>query len=309
MKTARTVVFADLSGSSRLFGLLGTGEAARFMTQLTDWMVALCPLHGGRVVKSLGDGVLLVFEAAHQALEAAVALQRGHRLRLQQWPAELRLPLRIGMASGEIVSVGDDCYGEAVNLAARLSDLAGESQIWAVESVLQGHAAPLPLRGRDLGFIGLRGISGARKVFQIEWDEGVDPGLLTLHAALDPMPAAWPPAPAAIELRCGGERALLTPERLPIHVGRGTDVDFVVRGAGVSRRHARIAWVDGSFLLTDLSSYGTWLRFAGSEAELRLRRTACVLYGSAEMALGAPFADPGVPTVRFSVAGAGLGRP
>ncbi|MEN9398252.1 MAG: hypothetical protein RLZ81_2782, partial [Pseudomonadota bacterium] len=67
--------------------------------------------------------------------------------------------------------------------------------------------------------------------------------------------------------------------------------------------HAKITWVNGAFLLTDISTYGTWLRFAGSETELALRRSACALHSDGEIALGAPFSDFTVPTVNFRLSG------
>ncbi|WP_171016079.1 adenylate/guanylate cyclase domain-containing protein [Ramlibacter sp. 2FC] len=297
MSAHRTVVMADLSGSSRLFGLLGTEAAARFMTQCLDAMATLSQRHGGRVVKRLGDGVLLLFGAAPEALAACVALQRDHQRSLARGPAELRLPLRIGLACGELAMLGDDCYGEAVNLAARLSQLAGEGQVWATESVFEGQAATV--RARDLGCLALRGIAGARRLFQIEWDDGADSGLLTLHGELAPVPATS--HGASIELRRADQQAAFAAASLPIHIGRSGEADFVVRESVVSRRHASIERREGSFLLTDLSSYGTWLRPHGSANELPLRRTSCVLHGRGEIALGAPFGSPGVPVVSFSV--------
>ena len=58
-------------------------------------------------------------------------------------------------------------------------------------------------------------------------------------------------------------------------------------------------------MLTDISSYGTWVRFAGGDAELALRRQDCILMGSGEIALGAPFEDFTVPVVSFEVLSAG----
>ena len=68
--------------------------------------------------------------------------------------------------------------------------------------------------------------------------------------------------------------------------------------------HARIEWRQGAFVLTDVSSYGTWVRFSSNgmgtaPTELALRRQECVLLGAGEMALGAPFSDFTVPTVAF----------
>jgi adenylate cyclase len=71
----------------------------------------------------------------------------------------------------------------------------------------------------------------------------------------------------------------------------------------VSRIHVKIIWRAGKFYLEDVSSYGTWVRFAGSDAILALRRNESVLVEGGEIALGAPFEDFTVPTVSFSITG------
>lgn len=77
----------------------------------------------------------------------------------------------------------------------------------------------------------------------------------------------------------------------------------MVNDQRVSRLHAKIEWRDNHFVLSDLSSYGTWVKFAGSDTELALRRGECVLHGNGDIALGAPFSDFTVPTVSFNLSG------
>ena len=89
--------------------------------------------------------------------------------------------------------------------------------------------------------------------------------------------------------------------QLPIHIGRVSQAEFVVNDPRVSRTHARVDWRNGSILLVDVSSYGSWVRFSGGGADLLLRREECVLHGRGEIALGASFSDLSVPTVMFSV--------
>ena len=89
--------------------------------------------------------------------------------------------------------------------------------------------------------------------------------------------------------------------QLPIHIGRVSQAEFVVNDPRVSRTHARIDWRNGSILLVDVSTYGSWVRFSGGGADLLLRREECVLHGKGEIALGASFSDLSVPTVMFSV--------
>jgi adenylate cyclase len=167
-----TVVFADLTGSTRVFEAIGNARATETVTRLIQWIGGVCESHGGRVVKSLGDGVFAIFANGANATRAVLELQRNHQKRLQTWPAPLRMELQIGVASGEVVEVDGDCYGDAVNLASRLSDLAGPGQIWATESVidqLQGGEA----RHRSLGPINIRGKNEMPVVHRIDWQDEV----------------------------------------------------------------------------------------------------------------------------------------
>ena len=69
----------------------------------------------------------------------------------------------------------------------------------------------------------------------------------------------------------------------------------------VSRMHVRIDRRGGNFVLEDLSSYGTWVRFAGTDSIIALRRQECTLSGNGEIALGASFDDFSAPCVSFSI--------
>src|SRR6187551_2301959 len=104
-----TVVFADLTGSTRVFEAMGNARATETVTRLTQWIGGVCEAHGGRVVKMLGDGVLAIFEAGDTATAAVLELQRNHQKRLQAWPVALRMDLQIGVASGDVVEVDGDC--------------------------------------------------------------------------------------------------------------------------------------------------------------------------------------------------------
>lgn len=297
-----TVVFADLTGSTRVFEAMGNARATETVTRIIQWVGRICEAHGGRVVKTLGDGVLAVFPRGGRALTAVQELQRGHAKRLQSWPVELRMELQVGVASGEVVEVAGDSYGDAVNVASRLSDLAGPGQIWATESVivqLQGNE----IRHRSLGPISIRGRQDMPVVHRIDWQEEISdlltqPGPLVLTGR--PADSSF----AEIELTWLDARALFSIDQLPIHLGRFEAADFVVSDPRVSRLHARLESRNGRCVLIDISSYGTWVRFhdrAGGSTEIALRREECVLYGSGEIGLGAPLGDFSAPAISFSI--------
>lgn len=300
----QTVVFADLTGSTRVFEAMGNVRATDTVTRLVQWVGQVCEVHGGRVVKTLGDGVFALFPDCAQAVHAMLEVQRSHHKRLLKWPEPMRMELQIGIASGELVEVEGDIYGDAVNVASRLSDLAGPGQIWATESV----AAPLgpDVRHRSLGPIAIRGRQLAATVHRIDWqDELAD--LLTMPAPLSAMAQAGVSSSfGQIELAWLDVQAAFLADELPIHLGRVHEADFVVNDPRVSRLHARIDTRNGSCILTDVSSYGTWVRFhhaEGSTSEVALRRDECVLHGSGEIGLGAPLSDFTAPTISFHTGG------
>lgn len=296
-----TVVFADLTGSTGVFEALGNAKATEAVTRLTQWIAEVCTAHDGRVVKMLGDGVLAVFARSEDAVQAAVALQRGHSLRIQRWPEALRMKLQIGVATGEVIEVSGDCYGDAVNTAARLSDLAGAEQILASDRTMALMPPAAHVRHRSLGAVPIRGKAEPQVLHRIEWHEEVVSEFLTMPGDLGAMKAAAPVAGARIELSQLDLSGAWTSAQTPVTLGRVAEASFAVQDPRVSRIHAQIDWRNGVFTLSDLSSYGTWVRFDGTGTELALRRQECTLHGSGEIALGAPFSDFSVPTVAFRI--------
>lgn len=298
-----TVVFTDLFGSTKAFEALGNARATQLVTQVTTWIAQIVESHGGRVVKMLGDGVLSLFDENRSAINAVVEMQRSHQIRMPQIPPANRLPIRIGVASGEVEFVAGDCYGDAVNVAARLSDLCGPHQIWANGAALHGVHEAEGVRFRVLGPISIRGRAEPCTVFQVEWQEDVTSGLMTMQSDHVPMLDAdhADVLGGQIELSWMDTKKTFKAFELPIHIGRIRQIEFVVSDPRVSRTHARVDWRNGSVMLVDVSSYGCWVRFSGGGADLLLRREECVLHGHGEIALGSSFADLSAPTVRFAV--------
>ena len=295
-----TVVFADLTGSTGVFEKLGNVKAAQAITRLTQWIGRVCEEHSGHVVKYLGDGVLVLFKDSHDAVAAASELHKTHYHRIHHWPIPLKMRLQIGMARGDVVEQDGDCYGDAVNVASRLSDLSGSEQILVTESVIRQLPDIFAVRSRCLGPMAIKGRIEACIVHRVEWQDEVLSEVFTMPAGL--IPASFDKHnvnPVFIELSWLDLSARFTTAELPVYLGRDTDAQFMVQDPRVSRRHAMIEWRAGKFYLRDVSSYGTWVRFSNGEAIIPLRRQDCVLLNNGEMALGASFEDFTVPTVAF----------
>ncbi len=304
-----TVVFADLTGSTGVFESLGNAKATQAITRLTQWIGKVCTASGGQVIKYLGDGVLVVFTNNLSAIEAACELQRVHRDRIATWPEPLKMRLQVGMARGDVVEQGGDCFGDAVNVASRLSDLCGPEQILATDVVAQSIPPDSLVRFRRLGPMNIRGRHEPCVVHQIEWQADVQSETFTVPASLSMLAAArvkTDAVPESISLSWLNVQTDFPATELPIFIGRDEMGQFVIQDPRVSRRHAKLDWRGGQFYLEDVSSYGTWVKFTGTADVIALRRQECVLLLDGEIALGAPFEDFTVPTVAFKRSGGSI---
>jgi class 3 adenylate cyclase len=298
-----TVVFTDLTGSTSVFESLGNYRATQAVTQLTRWICEALQSKGGQIIKTMGDGVLTVFSDPLAAVHAVVELQRDHQGNLLQQPLAEHLPIRVGVASGEVVIVNGDCYGDAVNVASRLCDLAGPHEIWINSADLDFSSRDHGIRYRPLGPINVRGRTEPCMVHQVEWHEDQTTDFMTQQGDIDHAAkgAAADALGQEVELIYQDQRRSYQSFELPMSMGRIRHCEFIVADPRVSRMHARLEWRNGRIMLIDTSSYGTWIRFSGTRSEVLLRREECVLHGSGEIALGAPFADASVPVVSFRV--------
>jgi class 3 adenylate cyclase len=297
-----TIVFADLTGSTGLFESLGNAKATDVVTRATQWIGKLCILRGGRVIKYLGDGVLLAFDDNQAAVQAMIEMQLRHRERINLWPANMKMKIKVGMARGEVVQQDEDCFGDAVNVAARLSDLSQADQILVTTRVIETLVSDNDIRYRNLGPLNIRGKSEPMPVYRIEWQNEVATDFLTVAGALDSMGSGGAALPDTIELTWLDQTVSFQPIDMPFFIGRDSHSKFMVNDPRGSRQHALIERRGDVFVLSDVSSYGTWVRFAGSNAVISLRRQECVLLDKGEMSLGASFEDFTVPTVSFRFA-------
>ncbi|MGE0430139.1 FHA domain-containing protein [Hydrogenophaga sp.] len=294
-----TIAFVDLTGSVSVFETLGNDRATKAVTKLTQWIGSMGVEHGGTVVKMLGDGVLMSFSNNRHAVDAMVQIQQEHAKRLQQWPERLKLMMQIGMARGQVVVVDGDCFGDAVNVASRLSDLAGPEQIMATDTVIRKLGARHGVRSRSLGPMRIKGRVEPCEVFRIEWQPEMLSEFLTLPADLHALNPVRESVFGGIELAWLDTTQPFNLTDLPLKIGRVPEADFVVSDPRVSRMHASIDIRSGNYVLEDISSYGTWVRFAGGDNVIALRRQECLLHSNGEIAMGAPFSDISAPVVSF----------
>src|SRR5262245_43627543 len=162
------IVAADVAGYSRLMGLdeVGTARTLREHRKVTDALVAK---HGGRLVKTTGDGVLLEFPSVVDAVECAVAVQAVMAERNQGVPEDRRMLFRIGINLGDILIESDgDILGDGVNIAARLEGIAEPGGICISSSAYDQVRGKVAIEFVDLNEQKLKNIDRPVRVYAAE---------------------------------------------------------------------------------------------------------------------------------------------
>ena len=118
------ILLTDMVGYSQLIGLDEEGTVARQKSHREGTIDPKISAHGGRIVKTTGDGVLVEFPSVVEAVQCAIAVQEEMVACEAEVPAERRIHYRIGINLGDIIIDGDDILGDGVNVAARLEGLA-----------------------------------------------------------------------------------------------------------------------------------------------------------------------------------------
>ena len=163
------IVAADVAGYSRLMGLdeVGTARTLREHRTVTDVLVAK---HGGRIVKTTGDGLLIEFPSVVDAVECAVAVQTVMAARNDDVPQDRRMLLRIGINLGDILIEGDDILGDGVNVAARLEGIAEPGGICISASAYDQVRGKVAVEFADLGEQSLKNIARPVRAYAVVRD-------------------------------------------------------------------------------------------------------------------------------------------
>ncbi len=145
------ILAADVVGYSRLMGADEVGTLRALNGHRRELIDPTIASHRGRIVKTNGDGMLVEFASAVDAVRCAVDVQRGMAERNEAVQADKRVEFRIGINVGDIIGMGDDIYGDGVNVAARLEAMAEPGGIYVSRAVRDPVRDKLAFSFEDLG--------------------------------------------------------------------------------------------------------------------------------------------------------------
>jgi adenylate cyclase len=274
-----TILFADVSGSTKLFETRGDVEARRLVAAMLGALAEVTARHGGRVIKTIGDEIMCTFPGAMQGLLCAVDMQK----RIAHDPdfARDKLAIRIGLHHGEALIEENDVYGDAVNTAARMAALAKREQVITTASTINLLTNVGMLRTRSVGQARVAGKLQPIDIVDVQWQE--DTSNVTMVQRAIRLDAGG--AKAKLLLRYRGQVLEMDALSQPFTLGRDTASSLIVEAEWVSRNHAMIEYKRGYFVISDRSTNGTYVK-VGDADELRLHRDEVHLRKSGTISLG-----------------------
>lgn len=169
------ILAADVVGYSRLMATDEVGTLDRLKSVRDETILPRMTAHGGRVFKTMGDGILAEFSSVVGAVDFAVAMQRTLNEEEGTQPEDRRLVWRIGINVGDVIIDGDDIYGDGVNIASRLEQKAQPGGLAISGTVYEQVRNKLDLSLRDLGHQRLKNIADPVHVYDVQLAEEQSP--------------------------------------------------------------------------------------------------------------------------------------
>jgi adenylate cyclase len=278
-----TVLFADVSGSTRLYEAAGDRTAFQAIGSCIDTLRAAAEAAGGRVVKTIGDELMALFSCPDLAADAATRMHTA--IEALPMVGGHKLAVRIGFHAGPVIQRDNDVFGDTVNLASRLAGEATKGQVLTSADTVSLLTPALRNATRRLYDITVRGKLEDISLCEFLWQKSPD---ITQLPMADSIVQA---SRVQLRLRYAGKELVLKRRVESITLGRDSSCTFVIAESSSSRQHCVIERRQGKFVLHDHSSYGTYVTVEGEQGDTMLRREETTLRGHGWITFGQPKAN------------------
>jgi len=277
--TEAAVLFADVSGSTKLYETAGDAFAHAAIERCVNLMRERTVQATGKVIKTIGDEVMSQFPTADAAADAAIEMQSA----IAELPpvGNTKIGIRIGFNFGPIVERDGDIFGDAVNLAARLSHVAAKDQIITARDTVMRMSPMLKSSTRAITTIQVKGKAEEIQVYELIWQQSEDMTTLASTKSIFKLKKT------VLRLKVQGAEVVLSAEKPAVALGRDASADVVVKERMASRAHGKIERRLDKFILTDHSANGTYVTIEGDK-EIILRREEFTLRSHGWIAFGQP---------------------
>ena len=288
-----TILFADISGSTRLYELLGDALARAKVAGCLKLLTDVTERYGGTVIKTIGDEIMCTYPDAETAVNAACEM---HEMLLDDIPEQtvsglISLAIRVGLHHGPAILEAGDVYGDAVNVAARLVSMSKARQIITTRTTAEGLSPILKASTRFIDRAPVKGKKETLEIFEILWQQE-DVTLMSTGVIPGPVHQAQ------LKLTYHDINLTLGHERTQVSIGRSKRADITVAEVLASRQHVRLEARRGKFYIIDQSTNGTYIM--SSNQEYFLRREEMPITGSGQISLGRAFSENPQEVVHFN---------
>lgn len=285
-------MFADVVGSTSSFVKLGDEKAKEWLLNIQRLMSDIVTNSFGEVLNYIGDEVMCRFPDANTAVNAACQIQRA----MKEMPRTegIAAAARIGINWGPIVADGDRLFGDTINIASRLTEIAESGQIIVSDSITSLLSMDAKSRVREFDQVKVKGRHDTLLIHDVLWEQE---GVTTIVSA-----GKTPLAHAnddAMSLEYKTKTVEVGQTTAGFKIGRDASSDLVVASSLASRNHIRIEFRRGKFVLIDQSTNGTYVKTNDGKV-VYLRREELPLWGDGEIGLGEAATDDNANLIRFS---------
>jgi len=190
------ILAADVAGYSRLMGIDEEGTLARLKAFRKTLIDPTIGAHRGRIVKTTGDGMLIEFASAVDAVRGAVEVQRGMADQNESVPQDDRIEFRIGIHVGDIIIDDNDIFGDGVNVAARLEGIAEPGGVCMSNDAYRQVRGKVEIVCDDMGLQSLKNIAEPMQVWRVRLTDQAPAAVQSGSTANEPQTLPLPDKPS-----------------------------------------------------------------------------------------------------------------
>jgi len=287
------ILFADISGSTALYEKHGDLKARHLIARCLFILKSALTTHNGTLIKTIGDEILCTFPTAEIAMNAACEMQRA--IKTDNQSSEYPMYIRIGFNYGDVILEENDIYGDAVNVASRVTEITRANQIMTTTAVVNMLPLSVQDKIRKILRAELKGKQELQDIFQVMWElEDMGNTRIGMSAYRKPQVEN-----NELILTYCNRPYLINEQNTKLILGRDDSCNIIVKNDFVSRQHATVVFKFGNFIISDHSSNGTYIR--NGDVIIRLNREDTTLRGKGLISLGQPYIDNPGDLIEFNI--------
>ncbi len=290
------ILFADISGSTRLYEALGSEKAREITSRCINLLTKIAKEFQGKIIKTIGDELMCTFPSVDIAGKAAVRMQEAIS---DAGSLGASISIRVGFNFGEVIEENSDVFGDTVNVAAHIASQAKAEQILTSSESVELMSEPMRSKTRFIITTTVKGRLKPLEIFELTWGEEEDLTIISTRVAKTEAKADNPKSVLKIRFQ---DKELKAGESLPsITMGRSEQNTLCISGTMVSRIHIKIEYRRGRFILIDQSTNGTYLLSLKDGKKIFVHREELPLEGDGIIGLGKSVMPDNPEAVHFSI--------